>query len=170
MEIGRGIVGHIHLGDIFEVECIDKNGNLKWIDTIKNLVVDEGLDNSLEEYFKGSGYTAVHYAGLTDSTPTVAASDTLAAHTGWVEVTAYTGTRKAITWGAVSGKSVDNSANKASFAINANNTIMGGAFVCTVASGSAGTLYGGGAFTIGDKPLDDGDTLNLTVTASASSS
>ncbi len=34
--------------------------------------------------------------------------------------------------------------------------------------GSAvGTLYGGGAFSAGDKTLDDGDTLNVTVTVSA---
>lgn len=168
--MNRKVKETIYLGDLFLVECFDKQGLPKWTDTIKNLVVDEGLNDSLDQYFKGSSYTAAHYAGLTDGTPTVAAGDTLTSHVGWVEVTAYTGTRKAITWGAVASKSVDNSANKAVFAINADSTTIGGAFVCTVTSGTSGTLYGGGVFTAGDKSLDDGDTLNVTVTASASAS
>jgi len=161
------------LGDLFQVECYDKEGNLKWEDTIKNLVVNEGLDDSLNEYFKGSTYTAAHYVGLTDGTPTVAAGDTMASHAGWTEVTAYDeASRQTATWGTVSGQSVSNSANKATFTISANGTVIGGAFLTTNSSkgGSAGTLYGGGAFTAGDKTLDDNDILYVTVTASASAS
>jgi len=152
--------------DLFEVECRDKYGNLKWRDTIKNLVVDEGLNDVLDKYLKGSAYTAAHVVGLTDGTPTVAAGDTLASHTGWVEVTAYSeGARQTATWGTVSGKSVDNSAAKAVFTINANATEIGGCFICT-----AIILYGGGAFTAGNKTLDNGDVLNVSVTATAAAS
>lgn len=161
------------LGDLFLVECYDAEGNLKWEDTIKNLVVDGGLNDSLDKYFKGSTYTAVHYVGLTDGTPTVAAGDTMASHVGWVEVTAYDeAVRQTATWGAVSGKSVDNSASKATFTISANATTIGGAFLATNSTkgGGTGTLYGGGAFTAGDKTLDDNDILYVTVTASASAS
>jgi len=163
----------IALGDLFEVECRDQHGKLKWRDTIKNLVVDEGLDDLLEEYFKGSAYTAAHYVGLTDGTPTVVAGDTMASHTGWVEVVAYDeATRQAFTPGTVSGKSVSNTASKAVFTISANNTVIGGCFISTdnERGGAGGTLYGGGAFTAGDKTLDDNDTLNVTVTASAAAS
>jgi hypothetical protein len=162
----------IRLGDLFKVECFDKYGNLKWVDTFPNLVVDEGLDDALDKYLKGSSYTAAHYCGLTDGTPTVAAGDTMASHAGWVEKTDYSeGTREAMVWGAVSGKSVDNSASKASFSINGAVTV-GGAFLSTnnTKGGSTGTLYGGGAFTGGDRTLASGDTMNVTVTASASSS
>ena len=163
----------IKLGDLFEIECFDKHGNLKWRDTIKNLVVDEGLDDVLDKYLKGSSYTAAHYVGLTDGTPTFAAGDTLASHTGWTEVTAYDeAARQTATWGTVSGKSVDNSANKAVFTISTNSTVVGGAFLATDSTkgGTTGTLYGGGAFSAGDKTLDDGDVLNVTVTASAAAS
>jgi len=163
----------IELGDLFEIECFDKHGNLKWRDTIKNLVVDEGLDDVLDKYLKGSSYTAAHYVGLTDGTPTFAAGDTMASHTGWTEVTAYDETvRQDATWGTVSGKSVDNSANKAVFTISTNSTVVGGAFLATDSTkgGTTGTLYGGGAFSAGDKTLDDGDVLNVTVTASAAAS
>ena len=163
----------IKLGDLFEVECFDKHGNLKWRDTIKNLVVDEGLDDVLDKYLKGSSYTAAHYVGLTDGTPTFAAGDTMTSHTGWTEVTAYDETvRQDATWGTVSGKSVNNSANKAVFTISTNSTVVGGAFLATDSTkgGTTGTLYGGGAFSAGDKTLDDGDVLNVTVTASAAAS
>ena len=164
----------VALGDLFEVECFDKDGNLKWRDTIKNLVVNEGLDDILDKYFKGSTYTAAHYVGLTDGTPTVAAADTVASHAGWAEVTAYDeAARQTLTPGAVSSQSVDNSASKAIFTISANNTVLGGCFIVTDSTkgGSAvGTIYGGGAFTAGNKTLDDNDTLNVTVTASAAAS
>ena len=163
----------IKLGDLFEIECFDKHGNLKWRDTIKNLVVDEGLDDVLDKYLKGSSYTATHYVGLTDGTPTFAAGDTMASHAGWTEVTAYDETvRQTATWGTVSGKSVDNSANKAVFTISTNATTIGGAFLVTDSTkgGTTGTLYGGGAFSAGDKTLDDDDVLNVTVTASAAAS
>ena len=160
----------IGLSDTFVVECFDGHGNLKWIDTIKNLVVDVGLDDALDKYLKGSSYTAAHYVGLTDGTPTPAAGQTMASHSGWVEVTAYDeANRPGATWGAVSGKSVDNSASKAVFTISTNTTVIGGCFVATnnTKGGSAGTLYGVGAFTAGDKTLDDNDVLNVTVTATA---
>ena len=161
------------LGDLFRVECYDKAGDLKWEDTIKNLVVNEGLDDSLDEYFKGSTYTAAHYVGLTDGTPIVAAGDTMASHAGWSEVTAYDETpRQTATWGTVSGQSISNSANKATFTISANGTVIGGAFLTTNSTkgGSTGKLYGGGAFTAGNKTIDDNDILYVTVTASVGAS
>lgn len=163
----------IKLGDMFSVTCHDKYGNLKWTEEFDNLVVNEGLDDALDKYLKGSAYTAAHYVGLTDGTPTVAAADTMASHAGWVEVTAYDeAVRQTATWGTVSSQSVDNSASGAVFTIDTNSTTIGGAFICTNSTkgGSSGTLYGGGAFTGGDKVLSDNDVLTVTITASAAAS
>jgi len=156
--------------DLFEVECFDKYGNLKWRDTIHNLVVNEGLDDVLDTYLNGSGYTAAHYVGLTAGTPSVVAGDTMASHGGWAEVVAYSEiVRQTATWGIVSGQSVDNSGSKAEFTISTNATTIGGCFISTdnTKTGAIATLYGGGAFTAGNKTLDDGDVLNVTVTATA---
>ncbi len=158
--------GYLH--HVYDVELLDPDGNVKWTDQIHNLVVNEGLDDILDKYYKGSTYTASHFVGLTDGTPTVAAGDTMASHVGWVEVTVYDeATRPAFTTGAVSGQSVDNSASKAVFSINTNSTTIGGAFLSTdnTRGGTAGTLVSAGAFTGGDKSADAGDTLNVTVTA-----
>lgn len=159
--------------NIWKFECFDKSGKLKWIDYIENLVVNEGLDDVLDKYLKGSAYTAAHYVGLADGTPSFAAGDTMASHAGWTEVTAYDeANRVTPTWGAVSGQSVDNSASKAVFTVSSNGTTIGGAFLSTnnTKGGSTGTLYGGGAFSAGDKSLDDDDVLNVTVTATAAAS
>lgn len=155
--------------DVFLFECYGPDGKLKWRDTIENLVVAEGLDDVLDKYFKGSSYTAAHYCGLADGTPTFAPGDTMASHAGWTEITSYSETaRQTMVWGTVSSGSLDNSASKAAFSINASATI-GGAFLSTDSTkgGTTGTLYGGGAFTNGDKTLTNGDALNVTVTASA---
>lgn len=160
---------HVDLEDFFTIECIDKNGQLRWIETIENLVVTAGLNDILDKYFKGSTYTASHFVGLTAGTPTFAAGDTMASHSGWTESTVYSeATRPAYTPGTVSGGSVDNSASKASFSINAGGTV-GGAFIVTNSTkgGTTGTLYGGGAFTGGDRAVVSGDTINVTVTATA---
>jgi len=141
-----------------------------WVQEFDNLVVNAGLDDSLDKHLKGSSYTAAWYVGLTDGTPTPAAGDTMGSHAGWVEVTDYDeGVRQTLTLGSVSGQSVDNTASKAAFTIDSNNTTIGGAFITTVNTkgGSTGILYGVGAFTAGDKTLDDDDTLNVTATFTA---
>ena len=80
----------------YEVECVDSDGQVKWVDTIENLVVTVGKNDLLDKYFAGSAYTAAWYMGLVDgaSTPTYAAGDTLASHAGWTESTAYTGSNR----------------------------------------------------------------------------
>jgi hypothetical protein len=168
-----GVAAKVTLKNHFRVECFDRDGNLKWADEFDNLVVNEGLNDSLDKHLKGSAYTAAWYVGLMSGTPTVAAGDTMASHAGWTEVTNYTeAARPTLTLGTVSGGSVDNSASKAAFSINADGTTVGGAFIVTNSTkgGSTGTLYGGGAFTGGNRTLGNGDTLNVQVTCTATAS
>lgn len=159
----------------YHVECYDKDGNLKWEEKIKNLIVNEGLDDILDKYLKGSSYTAAFYVGLTDDAPETSpgadAADTMASHAGWTEATGYSeSVRQTLTLGTVSGQSVDNSASKASFSMNATDTI-GGCFITTdsTKAGSSGTLYSVAAFTGGDRAVVNGDTLNVTATLTAAS-
>lgn len=157
----------------YKVECRDAAGKLKWVDEFDNLVVTAGLNDSLDKHFKGSSYTAAWYVGITAGTPSFAAGDTMSSHSGWTEVTAYDeATRPALTLGTVSAGSVDNSASKARFTCATNGTVIGGAFVVTnnTRGGTTGTLYGGGAFSAGNKTLDDNDTLDVTITLTAAAS
>jgi hypothetical protein len=146
----------------YSFECFDKDGKLKWADSFENLVTTQGLNDIIDKYFKGAAYTAAWFLGLKGvGTPVV--GDTLASHASWTELTGYTGSRKAITFGTTAGGS--NTATAVSFAINATQTVAG-AFVGSVASGTAGTLYSAGDFAASRSVLN-GDTLNVTLTVSA---
>lgn len=167
VETRQGLAMAVKIGHVYRVECFGPDGALKWRDEIHNLVVNVGLDDILDKYYKGSGYTAAHYVGLTAASPTPNAADTMSSHAGWTEDQTYSeAVRQTFTPGTVSGQSVDNSASKAAFSINGTATI-GGAFLTTnnTKGGPTGTLVGVGAFTGGNKSVSSGDTLNVTLTA-----
>ncbi|MGU3539964.1 hypothetical protein [Methylobacterium sp. A54F] len=152
---------------VHHFECFDADGRLKWEETVTNLTTNAGLNDMLSRYWKGNAYTAAFYVGLKGG-GTIAASDTQASHAGWAEVGAYSnGARQALVLGAVAAQSVDNSASKASFNINATATVTG-AFVTTDATlnGTAGTLVGASDFAA-SRTVQSGDVLNVTVTATA---
>ena len=147
----------------YEVECIGADGRLKWRETFSNLVTTAGKTDIIDKYFKGSAYTAAWYLGL-KGTGSAAAGDTLASHAGWSEVTPYSGNRPAITFGTTSSGS--NTATAVSYTINDSATVAG-AFVASVNTGTSGTLYSVGDFT-SSRSVVSGDTLNVTLTVSAS--
>jgi hypothetical protein len=163
----------IQAGGVFYVQCLDKDGNLKWEDEMHNLVVNEGLQNMNTEYFKGSSYTAAFFLGLVTgpgSGTTYAAADTLASHAGWTEYTDYSGSRKAVTFGTATTADpsvISNSASPSSFTISGAGGVVAGAFLCTVASGTSGVLFSEADFQApGDRTVVAGDTLNVTYTFS----
>jgi hypothetical protein len=158
----------------FKIQCLDKDGNLKWEAEEKNLVVNVGL-----AYMAGSALTSVTqittwYIGLygAGASNTPAAADTMSSHAGWTEVVPYSNaTRVAVTFvtATTANPSVaTNSASPAAFNINATSTV-GGAFLTSgsAKSGTAGTLFSASDFTSpGDRAVTSGDTLNVTYTMS----
>lgn len=148
---------------IFDFECIGPDGEVKWRERIENLVTTAGKTDIVDKYLKGSAYTAAWYLLLAGS-GTKAVGDTLASHAGWSEITAYTGSRPAITWGTTSAGS--NTATAVSFSMTGSYTVAG-AGCSTVASGTSGTLYNVGDFAAA-RTGASGDTINVTVTLSVS--
>ena len=158
-------------GGVFTVTCVGADGKEKWSDTFNNLVVNQGLQDMNSKYFVGSGYTAAWFLGLVQgpgSGTTFAAADTLASHAGWTELvpgTAYTGNRKTATFGTATTADpsvIANTASPASFAMLVNGTVVAGALLASVNSGTSGILFSAGDFTGGDKTVDNGDTLNVS--------
>lgn len=167
-------LGNFNYHNVYAVTCYDKEGNLKWEDTIENIVTDVGLVHSLDVVLSAGTQITAWYLGLYDSAPNPVFGSTMAS-IGGTEFTEYaSGTRPALTIGApaASAPGATLSATQVSFAINTNTVTCGGAFITDNATkgGTTGLLYGGAAFTGGDKALDDGDTLNVDVTINASSS
>ena len=157
-------------GGTFYFKCFDKDGNLKWEDSAKNLVVNVGLQDMNTQYFKGVTYSAAWYIGLVQgpaSGNTYAAGDTLASHSGWTEDTNYSGGNRATaTFGTASTADpsvIDNSGSVAVFSITGTTTVAG-AFLTKTQSNSStsGLLFSVSNFTGGDRAVINGDTLNVT--------
>lgn len=161
----------LKLGGVFKVTCYDANGNLKWSDVSKNLVVTVGLEHILDVIFSlgGAVANANYYIGLTDGTPTIVAGDTLATHAGWVEVAGYAELARQEFVEARTSLTVSNAASKAVFSVNATNTV-GGCFITSAATGTTGLLLAASAFANGDKSVTDGDTIEVQYDFTATSS
>jgi len=149
---------------IYLFECYDKDGNLKWEDQAKNLVVSTGLQfmaNSLDAVTTIS----LWYIGL-KNTGTAAAADTMSSHPSWTENVTYSdATRPVANFAAATTATpsiVTNSSNKAVFNINGTTTIFG-AFLTSdsTKSGTTGTLFSAGDFS-SSRAVVNGDTLQVT--------
>ena len=152
-------------GGVFTVLCHARDGLLKWQDTAKNLVVTTGLQYLLDTAFAGSA-AATFYVGLVDDTPTFSAANTMSNRAGWTEFTEYTGDRQEYV-DVRTNQTISNTASKASFPITGAGGGVGGAFLNTGATGSAGTLLCGAALTGGNRVVATADTVTVTYTFTA---
>jgi hypothetical protein len=161
-------------GGVFHIQCLDKDGNLKWEAESKNLVVNVGLQSMNSVYFASGTQITAWYIGLYGAAASnnPAAGDTAALHAGWTENTTYSNaTRPACTFGTATTADpsvITNSASPASFSINGTTTI-GGAFLISnnTKGGTTGTLFSAADFQApGDRSVVSGDTLNVTYTFS----
>lgn len=164
----------VKAGGVFTVQCFDSEGNLKWSEENHNLVVNVGLKDMNDKYFSGSGYTAAWYIGLYGAAASndPAAGDTMASHSGWTEVTAYSeSTRPQANFGAATTADpsvISNSSSVAVFSINGTTTV-GGAFLTSdnTKGGTTGTLFSASDFAApGDRSVVSGDVINVTYTFS----
>ena len=163
------IKNEVRLKQHWIVECFDTQGNLKWKEGFENLVVTAGRDKYLDATLKTGLTTPLWYVGL-KGTGAIVAGDIMSSHAGWAELTPYSNaTRPQWTPGAIASGSVDNSAAKAVFNINATSTIFG-AFMAdnSTKGGTTGTLLGGADFAA-SRAVASGDTLNVQVTCSLTS-
>ena len=164
----------VKAGGVFAIECIDKDGNLKWKAESKNLVVNQGLQTMNAVYFTSGTQITTWYIGLygAASSNNPAAGDTMSSHAGWTEETGYSNANRPTATFATPTTAdpsvVTNSASPASFSINGTATI-GGAFLTSnnTKGGTTGTLFSAADFqSPGDRSVVSGDTLNVTYTFS----
>ena len=160
-------LGNVNIGlaNFWKVTCLDKDGNIKWEEDNKNIIVTAGLNHILDVQFHATTQVTAWYIGL-KAAGTPAAADTMSSHSSWAELAGYTGDRKAWTEGAASSGSMTNGSS-VDFAITGTATVAG-AFLNTAATGTNGTLYGVVDFSSA-RAVISGDTLQVTVTVTAAS-
>lgn len=142
----------------------------QWVDTIfgHNDITTEGKNHLLDVVFHADTPTTTWYIGLVDndSFASFLATDTLASHSGWTELTPgtdYTGNRLAWVEAAASSGSITSSSST-TFPILTTNTVYG-ILISSVATGTSGILMATGAF---DATIDvvNGDDLKVDYTVS----
>jgi len=160
----------LKVGGFFTLEHY-REGELIAATEDHNLVTNEGLNHILNVEFGGATQVGTWYIGLFEGnyTPvaTVTAATIAAAAT---ETTAYDEpSRVAYNEAAASGQSMTNSANKATFTMNATKTIYGAFLISNSAkSATTGTLFAASKFA-SSKAVVAGDQLLVTYTLNASS-
>ena len=163
----------IEFNNPIKLELFDAQGNLKWSDEICNGIVDEGIEYILEVAFNGGAQDTSHYIGLIDNasyTTGLAAADTHASHSGWIENTDYDeATRELWNPDTTASRAVTNS-TPVEFTMNASVTIKG-IFVSSVStkgsvSGAAGDYIWATALFSSDAVVVSTDVLKVTYTVS----
>lgn len=146
----------------YVLTCLDQDGNVKWEEDFTNLVTDEGRTEILQQYFKGSVYTAAWFIGFKSALGGQAAGDTLAAHSGWTECFPQGANRQALAFNDAAAKSIQTGQFNVSVTA-AGPTDVGGAFIATVQTGTAGKLWSVGDFSQ-LRSVVATDTLQVSVT------
>ncbi|MBW2094207.1 MAG: hypothetical protein JRI80_04895 [Deltaproteobacteria bacterium] len=135
-----------------------------------NICTDEGINNLLDVMFHGATQITTWYVLIFESDTVPEASTTYATPV-FTESSAYNESdRPEYVEAAASAKSITNSANKATFTMNASKTIYGGALVGGgTTAGTKGDTAGGGVMYCASKfssskSVESGDVLKVTVT------
>ena len=163
---------------VYTFKCFDKvGGSLLWEQVIDNVVCTLGKNLMLQTTLTGSGYTVVGpYMGLISSVSftAVAAADTMASHTGWLEAGSTNAptfaARIAPSFGTAAAGAISTS-TPVSYTMTGAGTIQGafityGTGAVTTLMSTAGTLLSAGVFTGGAQPVNSGNVVQVTYSLS----
>jgi hypothetical protein len=180
---GAGEMAKVLVKGKYSAKCFDKDGNLKWEDTIDNVVTDVGANQLLDSAF-GSGPVAGPFLGLISSvgyTGIPVVGDTMGSHASvnhvWVEAgngsnypnwsTPASNARVAISF-ASAGTRTKALASTANFVIATNGGTVKGCFIVfgsgavATNNNTSGILLSAGVFSGGDKVVAVADTLQVS--------
>ena len=168
----------------YTAKCYGENGELKWEDTIDNIVTDIGANQLLDSAF-AAGPIAGPYLGLISSvgyTSIPVVGNTLSSHATWNEAgngvnypnwsTPAANARGTMTFSSASGRTKSLS-SPISFVIATNPGTIKGCFTVfgtgavVTNNSTVGVLYSAGLFSGGDKVVGIADTLQVSYSISA---
>lgn len=171
LSLGRKPEDRLPLRGRFQIEHLDKDGNVKGKYDFPNDITNQGKNDLFETMFHDGTPIASSswFIGLISNSgySALAAADTMSSHSGWTEFTGYSqSTRVAWGPGAAASQSITN-ASPATFDINGSGTVKG-VFITSnsTKSGTSGRLWATALFAA-DVPVTNGDQLRVTYTVSA---
>lgn len=161
---------NLKVGGVFEFRHIRDGVEIdRW--ESKNIVVTQGLNYLLNAGLHNAVASGSWYVGIFSGNYTPISTDTAATiASNATESTAYTeATRPLWNEDEASGGSITNSANKATFTINASATIYGAFLVSdSTKAGAAGTLFAASRFAV-PRTVAAEDQLLVTYTVQSTS-
>lgn len=146
----------------------DLTGELLWTDKNHNIVVNSGLEESIDMALLNGTQSSTWYVVPSTGTPTFAAADTPASHAGWTENADYDEATRQVWTGVRTGQNVTNSASPAVINITTGSTFGGAAlFNNNTKSGSTGIMFSGVVASEGDQVLGAGGSLSMVYSITA---
>ena len=160
---------NVEMAGKYQVTCRMPNGQIRWQSPAKNLIVNAGLAYMSTVSLANATKVYPWYLGVTAGTPAPAAGDTMASHTGWTEVSAYTQESRPAYVATASGLAVAN-VTAATFTISSQATTVGGVFLSSSATkgSTSGTLFSVAALSGGNQVANIGDAISVTYTMTPS--
>jgi hypothetical protein len=163
----RRMLGYIRVKGVFEVECRDKDGKVKWKNKAYNGVTTVGLNHILNVQFFTTAKSSTWFLGLisTSGFTALAAADTMALHGGWTESVLYSSATRPIWVTIAAAAGVITNTAATAFTITGADTIKGFFAVDNSTKGGAtGILWATALFGTGDQAVVATDVLNVTYT------
>lgn len=137
-------------GFTYTIECVDKDGNVKWAEEVHNIIPTEAQNYFITSSLTGGTRYSTWYVGIYENNYTPVAGDTMttfAASAG--EVTTYSeAARPTFTPGSVASGLVTNYDSPAEFTLSADKTVRGG-FIASSSTkgGTSGLLLSAALFS-----------------------
>jgi hypothetical protein len=163
---------------VYTFKCFEyEGGPLLWEDKIDNVVCTLGKNLMLQTALTGSAYTVVGpYMGLISSVSftAVAAGDTMALHSGWLEAGSTNAPtfadRLAPSFGTAASGAISLS-TPTSFTMTGAGTLQGafityGTGAVATLMSTAGTLLSAGVFTAGAQPVNAANVVQVSYSLS----
>ena len=171
IEAVRGMIGGLNVKTVWDFECFDKYGNLKWQELQRpNIITTQGLNSLLDVYLDAGTQITAWYIAPVETDTTAALTQTYAVPV-FTEWDGYTeAARQALAMAAASGGVSTNSGAKAVFTASETKTLYGAALFGggTGAATMADTAGGGTLFCYSKfssaKEVESGDIFKVTLT------
>jgi len=150
-------------GFLYTIECIDKDGNVKWTEEVHNIIPTDAQNYFITASITGGTRYTTWYVGIYTNNYAPVASDTMATFAASAsEVTTYDeSARPTFTPGSVASGLVTNYDNAAEFTLNADATVRGGFIASSSTKGGTTGLLLSAALFASARSVLNGEGLRV---------